>query len=136
MHSIDSRRVHDCLGTILWGDDHLYCDTCGAFLVTDDPNDALPLGTDAEANRDARDAGDLHSPGGWAPLAALINDRAMRVERASTSQAGIARLLGVQPNDWSRWVRGAVVPGVDKVEAWCNALGLSVAYDGGRWVVR
>lgn len=64
------------------------------------------------------------------PLARAITDH------LGLTHAEIARRVGIHPNDWGRYVRGVVNPGADKIEAWCDALGLSVAYEGRRWVVR
>lgn len=66
------------------------------------------------------------------PLARVITDY------LGLTHAEIGRRVGMHPNDWGRYVRGGVNPGADKIAAWCDALGLSVAYDrkARRWVVR
>ena len=57
---------HDCGGTILIArcqatyESYYYCDRCGAYRWGDEP--VLPSGTDAQANGEAWDAGDLESP--------------------------------------------------------------------------
>jgi hypothetical protein len=63
-HATDRMTYHGCGGTILTGPDtddgqQYYCDRCGAFRYGYDP---MPTGTDAAANREASDAGDLSSP--------------------------------------------------------------------------
>lgn len=65
-----SEQPHDCGGTIREGAPmfggwrtpaYFYCDRCGAFRWEDAPG-FFPSGTDAKANRDAWDDGDLRSP--------------------------------------------------------------------------
>jgi len=61
----DYLRYHKCGGAILVGGSgdqaHQYCDRCGAYTYDLDA-DALPTGTDADANRRAWDSGDAQSP--------------------------------------------------------------------------
>lgn len=63
MH-IDRTKTHECGGAILTGgsgeEAHLYCERCGAFAYVEAGD--VPSGTDLEANRRARDAGDDRSP--------------------------------------------------------------------------
>lgn len=64
MTTTQNQTTHDCGGTILTEpahdgyDSHEYCDACGAYAYEGE----VPHGTDAAANRAARDAGEERSP--------------------------------------------------------------------------
>ena len=61
-----TRQHRHCGGTILSGGTgesaHEYCPGCHAYRYLDDPDAALPTGTDLSANRAAWDRGDARSP--------------------------------------------------------------------------